>query len=143
MLGHYARRKHITLAGAIGGLTITTGGSNFDNITFNGVGGGGNLEDGFTATGNFTITNGSLNANAEAMTIGGNWSDAGTFTPAGNTVTFNGSALQTIDSGNQSFYNILNSNTATLQLTGHALTTSNNFTNSSSIFNLNGFGFTV
>ena len=133
----------VTFNSTSAGKTITTGGSNFDNLIFNGVGGGWTLEDGFTATGNFTITNGALNANAEAMTIGGNWSDAGTFTPAGNSVTFNGSALQTIDSGNQSFYNILNSNTATLQLTGHALTTSNNFTNSASIFNLNSFGFSV
>ena len=97
----------VTFNSTSAGKTITTGGSNFDNITFNGVGGGCTLQDPFTATGNLTITNGTLNANAEPMTIGGNWSNAGTFTNGNNTVTFNStSAGKTITTGGSNFDNI-------------------------------------
>ena len=70
----------VTFNSTSAGKTITTDANNFGNITFNGVGGGWALQDAFDATGNLTITNGTLNANAEPMTIGGNWSNAGTFT---------------------------------------------------------------
>lgn len=55
---------------------------------------------------NFTITAGSFNANNLAFTIGGNWSNSGTFTPGTGTVTFNGTGTQTITkSGGETFYN--------------------------------------
>ena len=42
--------------------------------------------------------------------VKGNWSNSGTFTPSTGTVTFNGSAAQTI-SGTNTFYDLTINNT--------------------------------
>ena len=50
-----------------------------------------------TINGNLTAEAGSkFNAGGFNVNIGGNWSNAGTFTPGGNTVTFNGAAAQSV-----------------------------------------------
>jgi plastocyanin len=79
--------------------------------------------------GNVTIQTGSsFDANGFNITLGGNWSDNGSFLPAGNTVTFNGSGAQSISgSGVESFNNLtINkiSNTVTL---GSSVTVNNTF----------------
>ena len=67
----------------------------------------------------------------------------GTFAAGNGTVTFNGSGTQTLDSGNQGFYNITHSGSGTLQLINNPLTVTNNFTNSSGTFDLNGQNWTM
>jgi hypothetical protein len=60
-----------------------------------------------TVNGNLAITAGTLNANGNNIRVGGNWSDSGTFTPGGDTVTLVGSG-QSI-SGNTTFTNLTKS----------------------------------
>ncbi len=108
----------VTFDSTASGKTITSGGSSFYNTTFNGVNGGWTLQDAFDADSNFTITNGTLNANGKAMTIGGNWSNSGTFTANSNTVTLDGTD-QTI-SGSNTFYNLTKNVTTARTLTFEA-----------------------
>ena len=77
-----------------GGLTVTTG--NFTGSTGN------------VSTSNVTINGGTLTAPSGTFDVSGNWSyTSGTFTPGTNTVTFDGSSTQTLDSGGQSFWSII------------------------------------
>ncbi|MFA6610034.1 MAG: GLUG motif-containing protein, partial [Candidatus Omnitrophota bacterium] len=73
-----------------------------------------------TLTGTLSIASGStLNAtdglDASLITLGGNWSNAGTFTCGTSVVTFNGSGTQTLAAGSSHFYDILFSGAGTLQ----------------------------
>ena len=65
--------------------------------------------------GSFTLTSGTLTTGGLAMSVGETWTfTAGTFTPASNTVTFDGSANQSIaGASTTTFYNLTNSNTST------------------------------
>ncbi|KPJ87378.1 MAG: hypothetical protein AMS17_08715, partial [Spirochaetes bacterium DG_61] len=65
-----------------------------------------------TATGTITIQNnfsmsgaGALDGNGQDISVGGNWSNAGTFTHGGGTVTIIDSEKTTIISGNNTFHN--------------------------------------
>jgi hypothetical protein len=78
-------------------LTINNGSETFD------------MAANTTATNNLTITAGTLDATASnrTLTVGGNFANAGTFTPRSGTVTLNGSAQQTVsdtNSGTNTFY---------------------------------------
>jgi hypothetical protein len=68
---------------------------------------GGNLILGSNVTigGDFTISSGSVSALSTTMTVGGNWTNAGTFTAGTGTVIFNGPDPSTI-SGNNTFYKL-------------------------------------
>ncbi|MFA6539982.1 MAG: fibronectin type III domain-containing protein [Bacteroidota bacterium] len=51
-----------------------------------------------------SVAIGTFNANGLNMTVGGNWSDAGTFTPSTGKVTFDGTGTQTIvNTGGETF----------------------------------------
>jgi hypothetical protein len=113
-----------------GGLTISGGAL---------TGAGGNIN-----TTDLTLSAGSLTAPLGVFDVSGNWLvSGGTFTPGTNTVTFNGAGTQTLDSGNQGFYNLTNNGTGALQLTNHNLTVNGAFTNNSGTFDTNGLTNTV
>ncbi len=57
----------ITFAGTTTGLTITTNGKTLSALIFNGVGGGWQLQDNLTSTGNITLTNGALDLNDKTL----------------------------------------------------------------------------
>ncbi|HEX2682852.1 MAG TPA: hypothetical protein VHL77_02905, partial [Ferruginibacter sp.] len=80
---------------------------------------------GATISGNVFITSGTL-ALGNSLTVGGNWSNAGTFTPGLNQVTFNGtSGSQSYTrTGTGSFYNLNLNNSNGLSL-NNDLTVSN------------------
>ncbi len=118
------------------GHTITSDGSSFNNVTFNGVGGSWFLQDPFITTGNLTITNGTLNANGQAMTIGGNWSNSGSFIASSNTVTFDGTTVISGSSTN-TFNNIVIAAASTLTAPAGNMNVTGNWTNSGT-FNANG-----
>jgi hypothetical protein len=65
---------------------------------------------------NLTITSGTLQANSLGISVGGDWSNSGTFTPGTQTVTFNGGSAQqyTQTSGSFSSVTLNNSNGLTL-----------------------------
>ncbi len=91
---------------------------------------------------NITINSGATLTLASSLTVSGNFSNSGTFTPNSNTVTFIG-ASATVNSGGASFYGIIYTGTGTLQVTGNLLTTSNSFNNSGAgTVDINGLGLT-
>ncbi|TVQ38694.1 MAG: hypothetical protein EA384_08155, partial [Spirochaetaceae bacterium] len=53
----------------------------------------------FDVAGDFTIAGGTLDTGGNAVLVGGNWLNSGTFQAAGGTVTFNGGVIQTVNSG--------------------------------------------
>lgn len=82
------------------------------NLTINSANATGQLQtNSLTVASNVTITAGTLNANNLNLTLGGNWSRTGTFTPGTGTVTFNGTAAQGI-SGATTFNSVTISNTS-------------------------------
>ncbi len=86
----------------------------YHNLSFEGSGTktlGGNI----TSTGNINITAGTLDASASNynISVAGNWNNTGgTFNARNATVTFNGSASQSISSNSNDFYNLVFNNTA-------------------------------
>jgi hypothetical protein len=84
---------------------------------------------GISVTGNLTISTGTtLNANtntnttAKTISLTGDWSNSGTFTSTGSTVTFNGSGAQGITkAGGETFNNLTLSNASNITL-NNALT---------------------
>ncbi len=95
--------------------TITTGGTaagkQFYNFTVNKPSGTATLSGNLDVNNTLTITAGTLNAGAStnAITVANNWSNSGTYTPQGNTVTFDGTG--TITGGGtaagRSFYDVV------------------------------------
>jgi len=136
------RSGTLTLTGT-GTFTDTT---SFYNVTVNGSTKTVTLGAALTATNNLTITAGTLDVSASSygIAIGGNFSNAGTFTKQSGTVTFNkSSSTQTLNSGGSSFYSITHSGAGTLQLTTSTLTITSALTNSAGIFDLNGISLTA
>ncbi|MHB8403037.1 MAG: beta strand repeat-containing protein [Bacteroidia bacterium] len=91
-----------------------------------------------TVKNNLTINTGTLQANALGITLGGNWLDAGTFTPGTGTVIFNGAAAQIITKTiGEIFNNLTINNTSTGVTLGANVRVSGAFTHTSGIVNLN------
>lgn len=68
---------------------------------------------------NVTIAAGTLNANTRNITLGGNWSNSGTWTPSTGTVTFGGSNNHTLVNtiaANENFNHLATTGTGTLTL---------------------------
>lgn len=73
-------------------------GDTYFNLTFNGTGNW-TLDAVLNVDGAFTITAGTIITGGNAITVAGNWANAGTFTSGANTVTFDGGTAQTIVTG--------------------------------------------
>ncbi|KKP93787.1 MAG: hypothetical protein UR98_C0002G0026 [Parcubacteria group bacterium GW2011_GWA1_36_12] len=107
----------------------------------------GNLTGGNALTGSLTIDSGAtldaVDGQNYNITLAGNWSNAGTFTPRSNTVTFNaGVGTQDLNSGGvgagKSFNGLTHSGDGTLRLITNAVDIDGGFINSAGIFNANG-----
>ncbi|MBX4201008.1 carboxypeptidase-like regulatory domain-containing protein [Candidatus Parcubacteria bacterium] len=95
----------VTLTGT-GTQTLKTNSSSLNNLTINGSGSTYTLQDALTIIGNITISAGTLDAKSGGnfgITVTGNWSNSGTFTPQSGSVTFNGTNQSL--TGSSSFYN--------------------------------------
>jgi poly(3-hydroxybutyrate) depolymerase len=99
----------------------------YGNLTLTGAGTTKNLSAGTTqVSGNLTIDSGvTLNANASLLTIGGNFTNNGTFGAGTGTVTLNGSAAQAL-TGITTFNNLIISKSGSVTLSGTGPTTVNN-----------------
>lgn len=90
------------------GKTITSAGQSFNNLTFNGTGGGWTNQDAMVVNGNFTVTNGAPNIQDYQLSVGGNYNQAGgQFTQAdsgSNYVILSGTS-KTV-TGNVDVYNV-------------------------------------
>lgn len=133
----------ITLNASAGSLTLDNGSSSFYNLIINATASyvlGSNLN----VSNNLTITNGTLDASTSnrSVTVGNNWSNAGTFNPRSGTVTLNRSAAgtATINNGSSNFYNLtINGGASTIfNLDTNNATVLNSLTISNSTFSLNG-----
>jgi hypothetical protein len=116
------------------------------NFTVNSANATAQLVTNLTVNNDVSITAGTLNVNNLDITVGGNWTDQGTFTPGTRTVTFNGplSSLITKAAG-ETFYNLTINKSSTTVTANNNVTVSNAFTLSqgtfavgSSILTLNG-----
>jgi M6 family metalloprotease-like protein len=84
------------------------------------------VTNGLTVKNDVTISGGTLNANNLNLLVGGNWENNGLFTPGTGTVTFNGTAEQSlVGNAATTFNNLTVDNTAGVALSGSKLTTVN------------------
>ncbi len=116
-----------TLAGQVMGINST---APVGNLLINSANATGLLQtNSLTVNGNVTVAAGTLNANNLNITLGGNWSRTGTFTPGTGTVTFTNTLAQSI-TGATTFYSLaINNSTAVTPSSGSDLTINGNFTN--------------
>lgn len=101
-----------------------------------------------TVSNDVTISSGTLNANSLGISVGGDWTNNGTFTPGTGTITLNStSTLQTISgSASTSFYRLTLNNTSGLIpgiTMSTATTATNTLTMTSGIVNLSSTIFTL
>jgi hypothetical protein len=125
-----------------GSSIINTGGTGtgkaFYDVDFNGVSLTLNTND-IIVSRNFNIIGGLLNTGGRNMTIGGNWTNGGTFLHGNGTVIFNGSSNTSLNGNSNSiFYNlIINKSVANkISVTTKPLYVDNNLTVSTGIFEL-------
>ena len=104
---------------------LTAGASSFNALTIN-ASGTYTLGSGLLVGANLTITAGTLAAGALAISVGGNWSNSGTFTTTGTTTLGGTSSSGTIKSGGSSFAALtINGSGGTYTLQDALATTSN------------------
>ncbi|MBI4948014.1 hypothetical protein HY844_00425 [Candidatus Berkelbacteria bacterium] len=127
-----------------------TGSSAFYALVFNGSGGGWTLGAAIAATNNLTITAGTLDTssgNNYAITIGGSYSNSGTFTARSGTVTFNstatGKTLGGTMTGSSAFYDLVFNGSGGGWTFNAAVTATNDFTVSNGAVAGNGNNLTV
>ncbi len=104
-------------AGTVGG---GTGSITFYNLTLSGSTATTTLGTAITILNDISIgADRTLDVSASdyAINVGGNWSNSGTFTAQNGTLTFDGSASQSIASGSSSFYNLTITNASTNGIT--------------------------
>lgn len=95
---------------------------------------------------NVTVTSGILNANTMNITLGGNWSNSGTWTPSTGMVTFGGSGNHTLINtiaANENFNHLSTTGTGTLTLNDPITLTGNINIGSGSGLNVNVTNHTI
>ncbi len=136
----------ITFIALSGSKTINNGSTAFYNLVLN-TAATYSLGVNTTINNDLTITSGTLDVSGTVynLTVGGNWSNTGTFTSRTGTVTFNqtSASTKTINSGGSSFNNLtFNLGASTIyQLSTSSLTTKGNTTISAGTLDLNGLIF--
>ncbi|MCH7534244.1 MAG: hypothetical protein IH948_00575, partial [Bacteroidetes bacterium] len=106
-----ALNNTVTYKGTVDQLIYAT---TYYNLIIDNAGKIATLDDAITVSNNLTITSGSLETDPlydYAITLGGNWSNSGTFNENLGTVTLNGTGNQTItNASGELFYNLYLSN---------------------------------
>ncbi|MDG1798095.1 MAG: hypothetical protein P8H35_05980, partial [Flavobacteriales bacterium] len=140
-----SRTGTVTFSGA-GAQSLTPGSSSFYNLTTATNGTNVTIQADVTVTNNLTIANNTtIDAGSNrAITIGGNWSNSGTFTDQAGTVTFNGGGAQTVTSGGSDFYNLTTTGASTAVTLADAMTIANDLSiASSSSLDVSGSNFSI
>ncbi len=114
--GTYSGTGGVTLNGTSAGGTLTSGGASFGALTINGSGGIYSLKDPLSVTGNLTIASGAGLTGAQAITVGGSWSNAGAFSDVGVVTLTSASPAATISSGGGRFSALTINGTGTYTL---------------------------
>jgi hypothetical protein len=84
-----------------GNFTSFNTGYNYYSLKLNNTASTWTLPSALDANGSLIITAGALVANGKNITVGGNWSNSGTFTAGSGTVTLDGNSLQDVTVGGQ------------------------------------------
>lgn len=119
--------------------------SGFNNLFVN-VGVGNTvrvLTTGITILGDFTNSSGTFDANHLDMTVGGNWSNAGTVTNTNNVIFNSASGTKTLDNGLSTLLNVLHTGAGTLELNNNPLVVTGTLTDSAGTFDAFGLDVTV
>ncbi len=128
-----------------GNIPLTTSG--YNNLILSGtISNTKTLPSNTIVANNLTINaNNTLNSNNFDLTVGGNWVKNGNFTAsAGRTVTFNGSAAQTLSGGGTTtFTGLAVNNTSGVSLSSGTYILNEVLTISNGTFNTNGLSFTM
>ncbi|MBN2738786.1 MAG: hypothetical protein JXR70_17520 [Spirochaetales bacterium] len=133
-------------------VTIDTGGTgdlnDFDNILFNDNGAGASFQlvnNHLDVNNNLTISSGTLSVNGFNITLGGDWTNTGSFSSDSGTVLFSGNQDQRINTGGSSFYNLSKTGNTRLSLINSDLyvTGSLTLTDNNGIFDLANENFTI
>jgi hypothetical protein len=101
--GTFTDTGAVTLTGTSAVGTLTTGGATLGALTINGSGGTYTLKDNLSVTGNLTIGAGAGLTGTNAITVGGNWSNAGAYSDVGVVTLTGSSAAGTVTSGGGRF----------------------------------------
>lgn len=101
--GTYTDTGAVTLSGTSAAGTLTSGGGSLGALTINGNGGTYTLKDTLSVAGNLTIAAGAGLTGAQAITVGGSWSNAGAFSDVGVVTLTSPSSAATITSGGGRF----------------------------------------
>ncbi len=111
----------------VGSKSIQNRNSKFNHLNINNNGTVQTLSN-LEVLGNFTISTGSFDVTTSnrILTIGGNYSNLGTFTAQSGLVIFNGTGSKTLDPGTSAFYD-LEIVTGNYSLTNHNLSINRNF----------------
>ncbi|MFI5221559.1 MAG: beta strand repeat-containing protein [Bacteroidia bacterium] len=109
-----AQTIQINSISSVGGLVVSNGVAVTAQLVTNPL----------TVVNDVTINSGTLNSSSLNLTIGGNWSNSGTFTAGTGTVKFNGGA-QSLTGNATSFYNLTFAGSGTKTLTTANCTVTN------------------
>ncbi|MGF1587453.1 MAG: hypothetical protein ACFCUM_19205 [Bacteroidales bacterium] len=142
-----AGNSTVILNAASGTRDINMGSDSFYNLEIM-TGGIYRLNENLNISNNLTISGGTLNSNGYDMSVGGSWTNSGTFTQGTRTLMFNGSlGTHSIDNGGGNLYNLaINSGNGTgnaIYRLANNLTVSNNLTLSKGTFDLSSDGGTT
>ncbi len=138
-----ANGNSVLLQYTTGDVPITTSG--YYNLTIAGTVAGAKTLSGNTIVANNLTINATntLNSNGFDLTVGGNWTNNGTFTPGTRTVTFNGTGAQAITrTGGETFYDVVFSNAGTKTL-GSNMTVNNDLTINAGTLDVSASNFTI
>ncbi|PIS07475.1 hypothetical protein COT78_03310 [Candidatus Berkelbacteria bacterium CG10_big_fil_rev_8_21_14_0_10_43_13] len=108
------------------GKTVTSNSQSFNNLTFNGSGGGWTLSDDLTVAGALNVTTGTLDASSHTINLSGSgtpFTIAGTFTPSTGTVNYTGSSATNVTG--ITYYNLTLNHTDTTFTAAGDITVSN------------------
>ena len=137
----------IMLTSTASGKTVQAGGSSFYNLAFNGAGGGWTFADtNATTTRDFSVLNGSTTLPAGTLSVGGSFTNSGTFASNFGTVSLNATTTgKSITAASSTFYNLLfTSSSGGWTITGNATSTNNTtITTASSLILSSGFTLEV
>ncbi len=101
--------SYVFMGGILSASSVTIGGANPVSLTAN------TNDPSITVSGNLSIGSSStfIASNTGALQVGGSWTNSGTFTHSGGTVTFNSNDTgETISTGGSSFANVTINNAA-------------------------------
>ncbi len=108
---------------------LTSGGSSFNNVVFNGSGSWSFSDANADANGYLRIHQGTLNMPSGIFTVGGSYDNNATVVPGTGTLTFDSSDTgETVDFGSSSLYNVIFNQANGGWTMANPATTTNNFT---------------